>query len=97
MDYNNLLAYPDFNEEFKIPTDASDFQLVAVIIHNGKPFNLYGRKLTMSQKRFTATDTEVPSIIETLKTFRTILLGQRSRIFTDPKTLHVNVLILIYC
>ena len=29
---NNLLAYPDFNEEYKIHTDASNFQLGAVMI-----------------------------------------------------------------
>ena len=36
-----LLAYLDFNEEFKIHTDASDFQLGAVISQNGKPMALY--------------------------------------------------------
>ena len=42
----NLLAYPYLNEEFKIHTNASDFQLGAVINKNGKLFTFYIRKLT---------------------------------------------------
>ena len=34
---NNLSTYPDFNETYKINTDASAFQLGAVIIQKGKP------------------------------------------------------------
>ena len=45
---NNLLAYPDFNEEFKIKTDASNFQLGSVITHKVKPTAFYIRKLTDS-------------------------------------------------
>ena len=41
---NNLLAYPDFNEEFKIHTDASNFQLVLVISQYGKKIPLYSIK-----------------------------------------------------
>ena len=46
----NLLTYPDFNETFKIHTDASDFQLEAVVIQKGKLVAFYSRKLTYSQK-----------------------------------------------
>ena len=48
---DNLLAYPHFNEVFKVHTNASDFQLEAVIIHKVKPIYLYSRKLTDYQKR----------------------------------------------
>ena len=36
MARNNLLAYPDFNEEFKIHTDASNCQLGEFISQNDK-------------------------------------------------------------
>ena len=52
---NNLLAYTYFNEEFRIHTDASNFQLVEVIKQNGKPVYLNSIKLTVSQKRYTLT------------------------------------------
>ena len=35
MAHNTLLTYPDFNETFKIHTNASAFQLGAVISQKG--------------------------------------------------------------
>ena len=70
-----LLAYPDFNEEFEIHTDASHTQLGAVISQKGKPIAFYSRKLKPEQTRYTTTERELLSIVETLKEFRNILLG----------------------
>ena len=84
---DNLLTYPDFNETFKIHTDTRVFQLGAVISQKGKPISFYSRKLTGNQKRYTVTDKELLSIVETLKEFRTILLGHKLRIYTDNKNL----------
>ena len=64
---NTLLTYPDFNETFKIYTDASAFQFGAVIIQEGKPIAFHSRKLTNSQQRYTVTKREMPRISETLK------------------------------
>ena len=55
VSHNILLAYPDFNKEFKTHTDTCDFQLGAVVIHNGKPIALYSTKLTGDQMRYTVT------------------------------------------
>ena len=46
---DTLLIYTDFNEHFYIHTDASDFQLGAVIRQNGKLIDFYSRKLTEAQ------------------------------------------------
>ena len=67
MDCNTLLAYPDFNEEFKIRTDASDLQLGAVIIQKFKPISLYSKKFTDAQKMYTVTEKELLSIVGNLK------------------------------
>ena len=56
MSRDTLLTYPDFNEIFKIHTDASKFQLGAVISQKEKPIAVYIRKLTDSQKRYKVTD-----------------------------------------
>ena len=44
--HDNLLTYTEFNKEFKIHTDDSDFKLGAVIIHKVKLIALHIRKLT---------------------------------------------------
>ena len=40
---DNLLTYPDFNETFKIYTNASAFQLGLVIRQKGKSIAFYSR------------------------------------------------------
>ena len=87
MDRDNLLTYTDFNEIFQIHTDASRYQLELVISQKGKYIAFYGRKHTDSQTSYTVTEMEIPRIVENLKEFRTILIGQRLRIYTDHKNL----------
>jgi hypothetical protein len=82
-----LLAYPDFNQPFHIYTDASDFQLGAVIMQNDRPLAFYSRKLNTAQKRYTTGEQELLSIVETLKEFKNILLGQTLIVHTDHKNL----------
>ena len=82
---DTLLTYTDFNETFKTHTDASTLQLGAVIIQKGKPIAFYSRKLTDSQQQYTATERELLSIVENLKEFRKIILGQKLQIYTDHK------------
>ena len=87
MSPDNLSTYPDFNEIFKIHTNAIAFQLGAVIGQKGKPIAFCSRKLTGDQKGYTLTEIELISIVETLKYFRTILLSQKSQIYINHKNL----------
>jgi hypothetical protein len=82
-----MLTFPKFGEQFDIHTDASDVQLGAVISQKGKPIAFYSRKLTPTQQRYTTGEREMLSIVETLKEFRNILLGQNIMIYTDHKNL----------
>ena len=42
---DTLLTGPDFNEEFKMNTNASKFQFGAVIIQNGKLITFYSKTI----------------------------------------------------
>ena len=78
-----LSTYLYFNETSKFRTDASVFQLVAVISHKGILIAFYSIKLTGAQMRYIVTEREILSTVETLKEFRMILLGHKLRIYTD--------------
>jgi hypothetical protein len=86
MAQETIMAYPNFKIPFKIHTDASAYQLGACISQNGKPIAFYSQKMTPAQPRYTTTEWKLPSILETLKDFQTILLGQNSLFTPIMKT-----------
>ena len=51
MARDTLLTYPNFHETFIIHTNASAFQLGAVISQKGKSTTFYIRKITDAHKR----------------------------------------------
>ena len=55
---NTLPICPDHNKPFCIKTDASDFQLGAVIKQNNKPVAFCTRKLNKAQKNCTTIEKE---------------------------------------
>jgi len=65
-----MLAYPNFNKPFQIHTDASHYQLGAVVSQEGKPMAFYSRKLNPAQTWYTITERELLSVVETLKEYR---------------------------
>ncbi len=62
---NALAAYPDHNKWFDVFTDASDFQLGACIIQEGRPIVYFSQKLTKSPQK----ENKMLSIVATLKEF----------------------------
>ena len=82
-----LLAYPNYSEIFEIYTDASTYQLGAVITQNGKPIAFFSRKLSTTQQKYSITELELLSIVECLKEFRGMLWGQKLKVYTDHKNL----------
>ncbi len=82
-----LLVYPNFSQPFEIHTDASHMQLGVVILQNGRPIAFYSRKLNDAQKCYTTTERELLAIVETLKEYKNILLGQKVMVYTDHKNL----------
>ena len=84
---DTLLAHPDFNKLFDVHTDASQYQIGGVVSQEGKPLGFFSRKFNTAQEKYTVTAKELLGITEILKNFKTILLGNKVRIYTDHKNL----------
>ena len=84
---NAMLQYPDHTKSFQIEMDASDYQLGAVIKQDGKPVVYYSRKLNAAQHNYTMIEKELLSVIETLKEFRSMLLGAEIDVYSDHQNL----------
>jgi hypothetical protein len=85
---DTLRSFPDFEKEFHVYTDASNKQLGAVIMQEGKTLAFYSRKLNSAQTCYTTGEQELLIIVETIKEFRDILLGQQVKVHTE----HLNIL-----
>jgi hypothetical protein len=88
-----LLSFPDYNQPFHIYTDASNYQIGAVILQQDEtgrykpPVGFFSKKMNDAQKKYTVTEQELLSIVETLRNYRCMLLGRHITIFTDHKNL----------
>jgi hypothetical protein len=73
---------------FEIYTDASSTQLGAVITQDNRPIAFFSRKLFEMQQKYSVTETELLTIVETLKEFKGMLWGQDIKVYTDHKKSH---------
>jgi hypothetical protein len=99
MSADVLCAYPDHNKLFHIFTDASDYQLGACIMQEGKPVAYYIKKLNSAQMNYMTIDTELLCVIATLCGIRLMLLGAEIHVHTDHKKYpqHWQIITVVCC
>ena len=87
-----MLSFPDFTKPFHLYTDASDIQLGATLVQDGKPLGFYTRKLITAQQSYTVGEKELLGIVEGLKAFTGVMHGQDLTVHTDYLNLLYNKL-----
>ena len=82
-----MLAHPNCSKPFDVHTDSSAYQLGGVVSQEGKPIVFFSKKLNSAQKNYPITEKELLSIVEMLKEFKYLLLGNCITIHTDHRYL----------
>lgn len=86
-----LIAIPQENAELRIVSDASDVAIGAALeqFHNNawQPLEFFSRKLTTTEKKYSAYDRELLGIYCAVKHFKHIIEGRPLAIKTDHKPL----------
>lgn len=84
-----LLSYPDNRSALAVMTDASDVAIGAALQQNcmgdWQPLAFFSRKLSDTERRYSAYDRELLAIYAAIKHFRYYLEGAQFSILTDHK------------
>lgn len=86
-----ILQYPDFDKDFNLTTDASNYAIGAVLsqgpIGSDKPIAYASRTLNDSEINYNTTEKELLAIVWATKYFRPYIFGRKFNIITDHKPL----------
>lgn len=88
-----ILAYPDFNKEFELTTDASHYAMGAVLSQDNKPIVFLSKTFKKEEEHYATNEKEMLAITWALKSLRNYLYGSaKLKIYTDhlPLTYALN-------
>lgn len=82
-----ILQRPDFEKEFKLTTDASNYALGAVLSQDKGPIAFISRTLNAHEINYSTIEKELLAILWAVKQFRHYLYGRKFQLRTDHKPL----------
>ena len=78
-----ILRYPNFEKQFTLTTDASNYAIGAVLSQEGHPVFYASRTLNNHDRNYSATDKEFLAIMWSVNYLRPYLYGKKFKILTD--------------
>ncbi|KAG0435276.1 Retrovirus-related Pol polyprotein from transposon 17.6 [Dictyocoela muelleri] len=81
------LFIPDFNIPFTLESDASNFNISAVLRQNKKPVGYISRILSKSEQKYSITEKETLAALWSMEKLEYFLLGKRFTLITDHKAI----------
>ena len=82
-----VLTLPDLNKSFSIYCDASRQGLGCVLMQEGRVVAYASRQLRKHELNYPTHDLELAAVVHALKIWRHYLIGHKSDIYTDHKSL----------
>ena len=86
-----ILAYPDFDKQFIVHSDASDYAIAAVLLQRHdkllKPVSFASRRLIEAETRYTVSERELLAIIYAYQRFYAYVYGRPIIFYTDHMSL----------
>jgi hypothetical protein len=82
-----VLTLPDASKDFVVYYDASRQGLGCVLMQGGKVVAYASRQLRKHEENYPTDDLELVAVIHSLKIWRHYLMGNKSDIYTDHKSL----------
>ena len=77
----------DFDQEFVVETDASDFCIAATLNQGGRPVAFFSRTLSGCEIKHHAVEKEAAAIVESIREWRHFLIGRKFQLVTDQKSI----------
>ena len=82
-----VLVLPDLSKSFLIYCDASHQGLGCVLMQEGRVVAYASRQLRKHELNYPSHDLELAAVVHALKIWRHYLIGHKSDIYTDHKSL----------